>query len=128
MITTIIWSPHAKERSVKRAGATWWKLHETIDRHVRVEAWEIWWENDRREKRGIVANHVVPVDEAACYAVLRRGPGERPNEEVLIVVSLLTREQYEKNKKVLWFRSYEECAAGTRTLKHTPFSNLKIKE
>lgn len=102
----IYWSHHARDRLRERAS----KANATalIERALAARSWEIWFEVDERNERGLRCNLVV--EAGGVRAVARHGE----NGEDLVVVSVLTEHQYQFNIANLWAKTSAEAIALVR--------------
>lgn len=131
----IDWSAHALARAKER-GPAWGLFRALIERAIEARDWEFWYEVDTRENRGLRENLVICANhpDGNSYAVVRQSP-----DRAYVVVSVLTEEQYQFNKRALWSstpqravreheRREEEKKQGlttTRPLTFNPFEKLK---
>jgi hypothetical protein len=121
----IFWTDHAEER-LKQRGRE--KLSSIIEQAIEIQRWEEWFEVDTREGRGLRCNLVVDAG-GGVRAVARR------NGDAVVIVSILTEQQYQFNVANLWSRTAREALHRPRNapnktrpmvpLTHRPFSKLK---
>lgn len=133
---TVHWSDHALDRAKER-GPSWGLFRALIERSIEARDWEIWYEVDPREDRGLRENLVIcaPHPSGPTYAVVRQPP-----DHSYVVISVLTQKQYEFNKRSLWSstpqgarkeheRVEEEKRRGlspsARPLTFNPFQKIK---
>lgn len=133
----IVWSVHALARAKER-GPSWGLFRALIERAIEAREWDIWYEVDEREGRGLRENLLIRAahNSGDTYAVVRQSP-----DHTYVVVSVLTQKQYEFNTKSLWsstpqgaLREHERQEAEkrqglsptTRPLTHNPFSKIKV--
>ena len=131
----IAWSDHALDRAEERGPA--WDLFRTlVERAVESREWDVWYEIDPREDRGMRENLVVCAKgKEETYAVVRI-----TRDGVYLVVSVLTKKQHDFNTRSLWFRTPQAArkeaaqresaaqqgvAPASRPLTHNPFAKLK---
>lgn len=123
MSARLFWSDHALERLEERARASFVRA---VRDALRARDWDVWYEVDPREGRGLRRNLVVP-RQGEYRAVVR------VNEDGnYIVVSVLTAQQAHFNTSALWHKTAEAARANrprptAGPLTHNPFATLGRK-